>query len=204
MCVCERWMSDAGCQRMVLGDTFASMCTLFLCKLQRSSRSRRCSLTPSKCWRVAGLSAESDSLVAFFFSQVNCVFRIVVGLQQMHFFGPLISTRHFLRVVQPVSPHWTLQSLCCIFYFLLQRCLSVVRLFGWFELWRPLFLLICCASVVIGRPSSYLCVLGLVVHLHPAQSFFLMGGDFFWHYHPKIIEEALQPFDRIRRKNTWI
>lgn len=132
MCVCERWMSDAGCQRMMLGDTFASVCALFLCKLQRRSGSRRCSLTPSKCWRVTGLSADSDSLVAFFvLSPVNCVFRIVVGLQQTHFFGPLISTRRFLRVVQPVSPHWTLQSLCCVFYFLLHVvCLLCVSSVG--------------------------------------------------------------------------
>lgn len=34
---------------------------------------------------------------------------------------------------------------------LVARCLFVVRLFDWFELWRPLFLLIR-ASVVIGRP----------------------------------------------------
>lgn len=38
---------------------------------------------------------------------------------------------------------------------LVARCLSVVQLLQWFELWRPLFFFSVCASVVIIRPSFH-------------------------------------------------
>lgn len=86
---------------------------------------------------------------------------------------------------------------CCTLFV----CCVSLQLVWTLEAFVPLDLLCFCRHrttfilSVCARPSgaSASCTIG-----------FFDGGDFFWHCHPKIIEEALQPFDRIRRKNTWI